>query len=146
MVMFKSTNRKTKYSDKGFSLIELFLAIFILTIGFAGVIAVFPVGARIGKSSERTTVAVELSQAKMEEITSKSYNEILAGIIEPETELASPFNGYFRETEVRYYDPLNLTFPGSDMGVKEIRVTVSWRSNLGISNSKVDLITLVARR
>ncbi len=139
-------NIKIKRSEDGFSLIELFLAIFILTVGITGVVAMFPLGTKMGKSSEMSTVAVELGQAKMEEITSKSYGEILVGLIEPETELASPFNGYFRETEVQYYDPANSATTTVDLGIKEIRITVSWRLTLGISTPKVDLITLVSRK
>lgn len=130
----------------GFTLIELSLAIFILTIGIVGIVSMFPLGIRIGKTSEISTIAAQLSQAKIEEIVSKSYTDIPTGIIEPKTELPSPFNGYFRETEVNYYDPVNTITTDTDLGIKKIRVTVSWELNLGVSNKSIDIFTLITNR
>jgi len=62
---------------KGFTLIELLVAIFVLTVGIVAVLQAFPLGTYIQKSSQMTTVAIQLSQAKLEELISKSYDDPL---------------------------------------------------------------------
>ena len=133
-------------SSAGFTIIELLTAIFILVIGIVGVISVFPLGARVGKYSEMNTVAAQLGQAKMEEITSQSYSEIPVGIIEPKHSLDPPFSIYSRETEVNWYDPVNQTISTTDLGIKKIKVTVTWVLSLGVSQQKVELNTLITKR
>lgn len=142
--MEKSANYKKNQS--GFSLIELFLAISILTIGIVGVIAMFPLATKIGKSSEMSTVASELAQEKIEEMISKSYTDIAVGPVEPEHALDPPFSAYLRKTQVEYYNPQTSATTTSDLGVKQIHVTVKWGITLGGTVSKIDIFTLVTRK
>ncbi|MFC1663782.1 prepilin-type N-terminal cleavage/methylation domain-containing protein [Patescibacteria group bacterium] len=139
---------------KGFTLIELLVAIFVLAVGIMGVFQAFPFGTRIWKSAEMSTVATQLGQAKIEEITSKPYDEISVGIIEPKHVLDSPFNAYLRETKVTCIDidsvnPLevacdyDLTDPDP---MKKIEVTVFWNPPFGITEKSNKLINLIAKR
>lgn len=132
---------------RGFTIIELLISIFVLTVGIVAVLYIFPLGTQIQKSSQMTTVAVQLSQGKIEETISKSYAEIITGIVEEDYGFISNFSSYKRKTEVSYFDPGNPpTPPASDLGIKKIQVTVFWRSPLGISEKEVKLITLIAKR
>lgn len=133
-------------NSKGFTLIELLVAIFMLTTGIIAVLYMFPLGTRIGKSAEMITVATQLGQAKMEEIISTSYADILVGTMEPKQALPPPFSAYSRETEVNYYDPVNSTTTGSDSGIKMIKVTVSWEFLLGAYTPSIDIVSLISKR
>ena len=134
------------YKRNGFSLAELLVALFILTVGIIGVVIAFPLGTRVGKSSEMETVASELAQEKMEEILSQSYSEISVGTIEPEQPLTSPFENYSRETEVNYYDPAVSATTTQDLDIKMVRVKVSWQIALGILNKNIEIFTLISKR
>lgn len=133
--------------SKGFTIIELIISIFILTVGISAVLYMFPLGTQVQKSSQMATVAIQLSQGKMEEIISKSYSEIVPGTVEEDYGFDSDFNSYRRQTEISYFDPENPQIvPGSDLGIKKIQVTVFWRSPLEISEKEIKLVTLFARK
>ena len=65
-----------KKINKGFTLVELLVAIFVLTVGIAGVLAIFPIGTKIEKTNQMSAIATQLAQEKMEDIISASYNEL----------------------------------------------------------------------
>ena len=133
-------------NSKGFTLIELMVAIFILTAGIVAVLSAFPLGVRIGKSAEMTTVATQLGQAKMEEIISKSYGDISSGTTTEDYGEISDFPSYKRITQVSYYDPVNSTTTESDLRIKKIKVTVSWELLLGAYKPSIDVINLIAEQ
>jgi len=131
-------------STIGLTIIELMIAIFILAVGLIGVLSAFPLGAQLENSAQMTTTAIQLAQAKMEDIISKPYEDIGS---EAKQTLASPFSAYSRETEITYFNPDNPeVIPTEDMGIKKIKVTVSWKSALGSSSKKVEIFSLIAKR
>lgn len=131
---------KNRQSIKGITLIETMIAIYILTVGIIAVLYMFPLGTRLVKFSQMTTVAAQISQAKMEEIISKSYVDISS---EPKQKLDPPFNAYSRETEVTCFDPNGDLLPNCpDTGIKKIKVTVSW----GATGKDVSLVSLIAKK
>lgn len=132
---------------RGFTIIELLISIFVLEVGIVAVLYIFPLGSQIQKSSQMATIAVQLSQGKIEEIISKSYGEISVGAIEEDYGFDSNFSSYKRKTEVNYFDPENPQIPASsDLGIKKIEVTVFWRSPSGVSEKEVKLATLIVKR
>lgn len=130
--------------NKGFTLIEALIAIFILTIGISAVLTMFPLGLQVGNFSQMTTIASELAQAKTEEILSKSYSNISLGTV-IEDQLDSPFESFSRETEITYVDS-SLQYSAVDTGLKKVKITVSFDSSLKISKKSVEIITLIAER
>jgi len=131
-------------STIGLTIIELMIAIFILAVGLIGVLSAFPLGAQLENSAQMATTAIQLAQAKMEDIISKPYEDIGS---EAKQTLASPFSAYSRETEITYFNPDNPeVIPTEDMGIKKIKVTVSWKSALGSSSKKVEIFSLIAKR
>ncbi|GAI16438.1 unnamed protein product [marine sediment metagenome] len=126
---------------KGFTLIELIIAIFILVVGITAVLAMIPSGIQIVSSSKMATVATYLGEAKIEEIISTSYEEISN---EPKQTLNLPFSAYSRETEVACFDSNGSSSPNcpGDTGIKKIKVTVSW----GVAGKKIELSTLITKR
>jgi len=130
---------------KSFTLIEVLIAIFILTVGILAVFAIFPLGIQIASSSKMATVATYLAQEKIEEVISKSYDEISDATFPDELSLPSPFSAYKRETEVTCFDPNGSSPPNcsdGDTGIKRIEVTVSW----GTATKEIELVTLISQR
>jgi len=116
------------------------IAVFILSVGITAVLAMFPLGIQIVKSSEMATIGTQLAQEKIEEVISKPYASISE---EPEETLDPPFSAYSRETEVTCFDPNGELSPNCpDTGIKKIKVIVSW----GILSKKIELFALVVEK
>ena len=64
-------HRRNRRSDKGFTLIEVVVALAILGIGLTVIIELFSGGLRLARASMEYTKAVNYARAKMEEITVK---------------------------------------------------------------------------
>ncbi len=136
------SNRST-----GFTIIELLIAIFVLSVGIVATLQAFPLGVHLQKSAQMASVAGYLGQAKMEETISQSYSEIAIGTVEEAYDSISSFPLYKRKTEISYFDPNNpSTPPAEDLGIKKIEVTVFWRSSLGISEKELKVATLISKR
>ena len=137
-VKFKNPN--------GFTLIEVLVAIFILSIGVLTIFGIFPLGIQIARSSEMATIAVYLGETKIEEVISTPYEEIFVGAT-TDSSLPPPFSSYGRETRVTYVDPaLGLQEVANDTEVKKIEVTVSWKSPVGLTEKSIELVTLIGKR
>lgn len=143
-------------NQKGFTLIELLIAIFVLGVGIVAVLQAFPIGTHIAKSGQMTTVAVQLGQAKIEEMISKSYAEILCsgGVLPTCTNTEdygsiTNFSAYKRATKITCIQGSNfseVTNCSPDPGIKKIEVTVSWKSPLGVSEKTIQIATLISKR
>ncbi len=64
---------------QGFSLVEVVIAIGILSIGLFGAIKVFPVGLRASQRAERLSRAALVGQRTMESYKLKHWDELEAG-------------------------------------------------------------------
>ena len=130
----------------GFTLIEVIVAIFILSTGILAVLAIFPLGIQIMDFSETVTTSNYLAGSKIEEVISLSYPDISVGDI-TETSLPYPFSEYRRETKISYVDPTNnFQEVPNDTGIKKIEVTVSWSSALKINKKSIELSTFIIQR
>jgi type IV pilus assembly protein PilV len=129
---------------KGFTIIEILIAIFILVVGILGVLSAFPLGTKFVTFSRMSSVAIQLAQEKMEEIISQSYDNISSST--EDYGKISGFEAYKRVTEVNYYDPENSTITTTNTGIKKIKITVFWHSPLWVSERSINLITLFTRR
>ena len=102
-------------ADKGFTLIELMVAILVLSVGLLGMATL--TGSIISKNklSNELTTATTLAQDKMGEIRASGYASAAS---ETKTTCASPFSEYSREVIV------NNNTPSS--GMKKVTVKVYW--------------------
>lgn len=142
-----SFRKPCRSCDTGFTLIELMVAIFVLTVGIVAVLQAFPFGTSIQKSSEMNTVALELCQAKIEENISKAYEEVLPGVSEEPYGFETSSPAFKRKTTIIFFDPQNpATPPSQDLGIKKVQVSVFWRSPLSVSEKEVKLATLITKR
>lgn len=134
-------------NNKGFTLIESLVAVFILSVGIVAVLQAFPIGIYIQKTSQLSTIALVLSQEKMEETISLSYGNILTGTIEEDYGSNSDFPSFRRLTGISYFDPDNPDIiPEIDLGIKKIEITVFWKSHLGVLEKEVKIATLITKR
>ncbi len=121
--MFKSNNQN------GLTLIEAAITIAVLLIGIIAIVQIFPLAFKVGKTAEEATVAVNLAQAKIEEMFYLDYDNIAIGTIEAKHRLSAdsenPFYYYQRQTDAEYVDQ-NLNTALTDTGLKKITVTVYW--------------------
>jgi prepilin-type N-terminal cleavage/methylation domain-containing protein len=137
---------------KGFTLVEILIAIFVLSVGIVAVLYMFPIGLEVGKSSQMTTIANQLAQAKIEEVMSKSCSELSSGTSTENYGEVSDFPAYKRVTEITClntdfqpvscdYDPTNNPNP-----LKKIKVTMFWKSPLGVSEKTLEIASLIPKR
>lgn len=144
--------KKEKIS--AFTIIESLVAIFIVTVGFVTVTQIFPLNLKVDKSSEMKTKAIQLAQGKIEELNSKSYDEVnCAGVAPPctETENQTPEDAQFkRVTSIKFTDPQNSfqepSPTSTDTEIKKIGITIYWNSATGSGQDSINISTLISRR
>lgn len=112
---------------EGFSLIEIIVALSILTLAFVGAMSAFPMGLSINQTANFNSVAAYLAQQEIETMSAKDYVDIATGTVEALHPLAaSSTNSLYnfqRVTQVNYVDS-NLATSTSDQGIKKIRTSV----------------------
>ena len=113
--------RKSR-NNSGFTLMEVLVAMLILSVGLLGMAALITGIINSNKLSNRISTATVLAQDKMEEIKNDGYSN--AGD-EPKASLPSPYDQY--EREVTVVDPS----PAANM--KTVTVKVYWESSKSVS-------------
>ena len=114
------------HTRKGFTLLEVMVAVFILGVGLLAIMHLFPIGLRASKISQDTTVASFLAQAKMEELKNTVWSSI---VNEPKSKISGTI--FSQEVTVKVLEA-NL--------LKRITVAVFW-TDYGAERS-VKLVTL----
>ena len=104
-------------AEKGFTLLEVLVAIVLLVVGVAVLVGLFS-NALIGSSdAENTTIAMNLIQGRMEEIRNLGFSNII-----PESKAdVSGFPEFQREVAI--YDPEGDPTVND---LKQVTVTVYW--------------------
>ena len=118
-----------KKGSQGFTLIEVMIAIVILSVGLLGM-ASLTVGIINGNAfSKNLSTATTLAQDKMEEIWEQNYSDVA---VEQKAALLSPFANYERQVEVdttTYPDIVGP--PAQQVGMKIVTVIVYWTDRNG---------------
>jgi len=106
---------------RGFTLIEIMVAITLLSVGLLGM-AGLTVGIMRGNSlSNQVTTATALAQAKMEDIKRVGYSRATGGKSTEDYNNISGYPLYKRVTDVFVDTP--------ELGMKTVTITVSWDSD-----------------
>ncbi|MEA3416821.1 MAG: prepilin-type N-terminal cleavage/methylation domain-containing protein [Thermodesulfobacteriota bacterium] len=114
--------RRLRDNNSGFTLIEVLIAMVILTVGLLGTAALIIGIINSNKLSNRISTATVLAQDKMEDIKRIGYNNAVS---ETKASMSSPYDNYEREVTVTSNSPSN--------GMKTINVTVYWESSKSVS-------------
>ncbi len=117
-----------KLSKKGFSLIELMVAVVILAMAIFGIFNAFS-SAWMGMANARDrTVATNYAREKMEDIKNKPFSEITN-----ESPADIPGQTKFKR---------EVIVDDSIANLKKATTTVSWKNRKGV-DKEVELVTLV---
>ncbi len=112
--MLQKLNKKLFRNQKGFSLIELMVAVAILALAAFGIFQAFGTGFRSMAESKDRTVAVNYAQKVLEDIVNKPFEKI-----NPESKEQIEGTKYFKSVIVN-----NI-----DTNLKEVNVQISWDSD-----------------
>lgn len=117
----------------GFTLIEVMIALVIMSIGLTALAAVQISAIRGNDFSKRMTTAISIAEAKMEQIKSSSYVNILS---ESSIQITQSNMHFTRQVTVtNNIAPLTNT--------KTVNVTVSWSE--GSKSHSVPITTIVSQ-
>jgi type IV pilus assembly protein PilV len=116
----------------GFTLIEIMIALVVMSIGLTALAAVQISSIRGNAFSKRMTTAVSIADAKMEQIKSSSYTNIIS---ESSIEIMLSNMKFTRQVTVTNNSPLTNT--------KTINVTVNWSE--GSKSHSVPFTTIVSQ-
>ena len=109
-------------NNSGFTLIEVLVAMVILTVGLLGTAALITGIINGNKLSNRISTATTCAQDKMEEIRRLGYSNAVS---ESRAFLSSPYDQYEREVTV------TPNSPSSDMST--VTVKVYWESSKSVT-------------
>lgn len=111
--------------SRGFTLIEITIALLVLAIGLLGLLALFPVGFNASRKAGNTTQAAILAQKYVEDLKRVGYTNLItntpdgeAGWVEEGTTAAGANFNYFAFKRV-ISDP-------TDNFYRQVEVTICW--------------------
>ncbi len=107
--------------ERGFSLIEIVVALGLLATGLIGVVRLFPVGLRASKRSEVISKAALLAQQQLEELKLRGYAALAAD--PPDAPLSGSAGTYQWAVAVASVDAVGLPTPND---LRAVTVTVQW--------------------
>lgn len=110
-----------KVYNRGFSLLELIIAIAVLAVGLVGILRIFPVGLRASYRSGMITKAAFLGQNKLEEVKVAGFNAITE--LPPKITLSGTEGDF--EWEI-FIDEVDLEGLESTDNIRKVTVNVSW--------------------
>ena len=97
---------------QGFSLLECLVAVTVFTVGATIIISLFSTGFIGGYDAEKTSVAMNLAQQRMEEIR----NIVFEDIVDEAKATVTGFSGFQRKVDITE----------SPTDLKQVTVTVYW--------------------
>ena len=129
----KSLMRKLN-NNRGYSLIEVFIAMVVLSIVLLGMAGLINITVTINRNSAEKTVAITLAQDKMEETIAKGYLNLSSTNLTVTEAYGAMANylSYMRITDIKMNKP--------DTDIKLITVDVYWNND----NRRVRLQSLIS--
>jgi type IV pilus assembly protein PilV len=112
-MIFRATSDERRTTRKGFSLLEVLLALVLFGTGFAVLLQIISTGLFAGSVNENEVVAANLAQERIEELRNTDYASIAD---ELSASAVTGFTGFTRQARV--------TVPQT--GLKQVTVYVYW--------------------
>jgi len=116
-------------ANRGFTLIEVLVAVFLLTVALLGTAALTTTVIKGNSLSQRSTTATTLAKDKLEELKARSFTSLSGGTDSWNAEGTTGGTAYYTRTwTVTGTDPktitVTVTWPGSgSMELKTIRAS-----------------------
>ena len=131
-----------KPTSKGFTLIEVIIALMIFAIGVLGILNFFLFSTKSIRVARQTTTASNLAQGIIEEEFSKSYDELTPAVgakIRFSSDPVNPFYNYQKQINIGLIDS-NLSSSLTDIGLKKIDVIIYWQDQTNEKNLQISTI------
>lgn len=141
---FKFINYKKRL--KGFSLIEVLVALTIFGFCTLAVVGYFVYAEKANRISKDTTTATNLGQALLDQSLDIPYNDLTVqsgAKTNYSSDTSNPFYRFSKKTDISLINS-NLEPSGSDVGLKKIDIYIYWQE--GSSERNIQLSTIKARR
>lgn len=126
---------------RGFTLIELIVAIAILGLTIFGAAQLFTKSLSVQRRAQHETKAAYLAQEQIETLRGNDYELVYEGTFETRHIVLDPFE---RQTEVSFVDRSTLESSLDDQGLKRIEVVVFYPTIQG--QGSFTLSTFIAKK
>lgn len=127
--------------DRGFTLVEIMIAVFILVIALLGLISTTVIVIKSNSLSKTMTAATTLARDKMEPLKKTGYNDLTGGTDYCDKDSACQSTSTANSVYTRTWTVSADGVPAA--GLKTIAMTVQW--NWQGSPHSVSMSTIVAR-
>ncbi|MBW1781906.1 MAG: type IV pilus modification protein PilV [Deltaproteobacteria bacterium] len=124
---------RSRQKDNGFTLLEVLIAILVLSVGLLGMASLTVGIINANRFSNDTTTATTLAQDKMEDIRRVGY---ASAVSETKATMTSPNSDYKREVTVTDDSPAT--------GMKSVSVKVYWGGG-SKEDHNIELKTILAQ-
>ena len=122
--MSEGLMKKTLKSGRGFTLVEILIAVFILAVALIGLISVTVMIIKSNDFSRRMTTATTLAKDKLEQVKRLPYNNVASGVT------TDYFNADSSAGSTGAYFTRIITVtsntPAANMKTVEVRVQWTW--------------------
>ena len=125
-------------NNKGFSLLELIIAIAVLAVGLVGVLQIFPIGLRASQRAGMMTKAAFLAQNKIEDVKLAGFDAITE--LPPKIPLSGKDGDFEWNIKI---DDVNLEGVENTSEMRKVTVILTWPER-NTTRSK-DFITYVTK-
>lgn len=117
---------------KGFTLLEVLITIIILTIGVIALTSAFSSGILAATDAENVDLALNIAQAKMEEIKNAGYASLAdSGPAAADTDPNSPLS--------RFDVTVDAGVPADP---RQVDVTVEWEAQSGVKHGQIPSVSI----
>ena len=131
-----------KFSNKdgGFNLIEVILAMLILTLAILSIAELFVLSARVNNTARDSTTAAAIAAEKMEELKRASYSSLTAG---GSLAIASPEEGFYETSDSGFITLWKIEddTPAADMKKISVKASLTLDSRSRVGGRNVVLVT-----
>lgn len=144
--MINSNLKPKTYKLRGFTLIEILIAIGIFGIGVVALVGYYGFTAKATTVARQTTVASNLAQDLLDQTISQDYSAITVGTGTKQnysSNANSPYSGYEKQINVALIDS-NLNSSATDVGLKKIDCIVSWQASNRVE--QIQMTTIITPR
>ncbi len=130
---------------RGFSIIEVMVAVTILVVGVLGVARILPFEIQISRSAENRTVAAHRAQSIIEEMLNTAYGSLNEGSFVSVATPESPDDIFAQNATVSCIDEDLVTIScAGDIGLKQVSVTITWQNKPNGPTEDYTLVTLTS--